>query len=98
MGHCINTDATDFVLPNPERQSECIGLALQRAGITPQDVDILSTHATGTISGDIQEISALRRVFDPECKVSINNTKSFIGHCMGAAGTGTCRESPIVYR
>ncbi|MBM00930.1 MAG: beta-ketoacyl synthase [Rhodopirellula sp.] len=86
VGHCINTDATDFVLPNPERQSECIGLALQRAGITPQDVDILSTHATGTISGDIQEISALRRVFDPECKVSINNTKSFIGHCMGAAG------------
>ena len=86
VGHCINTDATDFVLPNPERQSECIGLALQRAGITPQDVDILSTHATGTLSGDIQEISALRRVFDPECKVSINNTKSFIGHCMGAAG------------
>ena len=59
---------------------------MNMAGITPQDIDILSTHATGTISGDIQEVSALRKVFDDNCKVSINNTKSFIGHCMGAAG------------
>ena len=86
VGHSINTDATDFVLPNPERQAQCINLALQMANITAQDVDILSTHATGTTSGDIQEISALRKVFDESCKVSINNTKSFIGHCMGAAG------------
>ncbi|MBT6849108.1 MAG: beta-ketoacyl-[acyl-carrier-protein] synthase family protein, partial [Planctomycetaceae bacterium] len=57
VGYSINTDATDFVLPNPERQSQCVQIALGRAGITPADVDILSTHATGTKSGDIQEIA-----------------------------------------
>jgi 3-oxoacyl-[acyl-carrier-protein] synthase II len=85
-GYAINTDATDFVLPNPERQAQCVQLALKRAGLEPEDIDIVSTHATGTASGDTQECDALRRVFG-ECKsVKINNTKSFIGHAMGAAG------------
>ncbi len=53
-GYAINTDATDFVLPNPERQAQCVQLALQRAGLEPEDIDIISTHATGTNSGDIQ--------------------------------------------
>ena len=85
-GYAINTDATDFVLPNPERQSQCVQIALDRAGITPADVDILSTHATGTKSGDIQEIAGLRKVFQGKSNCSVNNTKSFIGHTMGAAG------------
>jgi len=85
-GYAINTDATDFVLPNPERQAQCVHLALRRAGLEPEDIDIVSTHATGTSSGDTQECVALRSVFG-ECKtVRINNTKSFIGHAMGAAG------------
>ena len=86
VGYSINTDATDFVLPNPERQSQCVQIALGRAGITPADVDILSTHATGTKSGDIQEIAGLRKVFQGNSNCSVNNTKSFIGHTMGAAG------------
>lgn len=86
VGYSINTDATDFVLPNPERQSQCVQIALDRAGITPADVDILSTHATGTKSGDIQEIAGLRKVFQGNSNCCVNNTKSFIGHTMGAAG------------
>ncbi len=85
-GYAINTDATDFVLPNPERQSQCVQIALDRAGITPADVDILSTHATGTKSGDIQEVAGLRKVFHGNSDCCVNNTKSFIGHTMGAAG------------
>ena len=85
-GYAINTDATDFVLPNPERQSQCVQIALNRAGITPADVDILSTHATGTKSGDIQEIAGLKKVFQGNSNCCVNNTKSFIGHTMGAAG------------
>lgn len=85
-GYAINTDATDFVLPNPERQAECVGIALQRAGITASDVDIVSTHATGTGQGDAQECQALRKVFASSTKTCFNNTKSFIGHAMGAAG------------
>jgi 3-oxoacyl-[acyl-carrier-protein] synthase II len=85
-GYAINTDATDFVLPNPQRQAECVALALARAGLAPEDIDIVSTHATGTGQGDAQECQALRQVFASSNKTCFNNTKSFIGHAMGAAG------------
>jgi 3-oxoacyl-[acyl-carrier-protein] synthase II len=85
-GYAINTDATDFVLPNPDRQAECVELALARAGLRPDQIDIVSTHATGTGQGDVQECSALRRVFGGSPNTYFNNTKSFIGHAMGAAG------------
>ncbi len=86
VGHAMNTDATDFVMPNPERQAQCIQLALQRAGLNATDIDIVSTHATGTISGDAQECTALRMAFEGCDRTCFNNTKSYIGHCMGAAG------------
>ncbi|MBX7072031.1 MAG: beta-ketoacyl-[acyl-carrier-protein] synthase family protein [Pirellulales bacterium] len=84
-GYAINSDATDFVLPNSERQAECMELALRRAGIAADEIDIVSTHATGTGAGDAQECQALRRVFG-EQRAAINNSKSFIGHTMGASG------------
>jgi 3-oxoacyl-[acyl-carrier-protein] synthase II len=86
VGYAMNTDATDFVLPNPQRQAECMEQALRRAGLVAEQVDIVSTHATGTDSGDIQECEALRRVFAGSDRTFFNNTKSFIGHTMGAAG------------
>jgi len=85
-GWCINSDATDAVLPNPERQTQCVQMALERAKLRPQDINIVSTHATATAQGDIQECIALRNVFQHCPQTYINNTKSFIGHCMGAAG------------
>jgi 3-oxoacyl-[acyl-carrier-protein] synthase II len=86
VSYAINTDATDFVLPNPERQAQCVKMALDRGGLTADRINIVSTHATGTNSGDSQEIQALRSVFDGCETVAFNNTKSFIGHTMGAAG------------
>jgi len=85
-GYHINSDASDFVLPHPERQAQCMLAALKMAKIGPQDIDIVNTHATATKLGDIQECHALRNVFGDHPGVAINNTKSFIGHCMGAAG------------
>ena len=85
-GYAINSDASDFVLLNPDRQAECMQLALRRAGLAAQQIDIVSTHATGTTSGDIQESMALRQVFGDSDKTCFNNTKSYIGHAMGAAG------------
>ncbi len=85
-GWCINSDATDAVLPNPDRQAECIEIALRRAGLRPQDIHLVSTHATATPLGDRQECEALRKVFADCPDTYINNTKSYIGHCMGAAG------------
>jgi 3-oxoacyl-[acyl-carrier-protein] synthase II len=88
-GYAMNSDAHDFVLPHPGRQAECMHLALRRAGMGAEDIDIVSTHATGTTSGDVQETLALRQVFAPDGRgghTLLNNTKSFIGHAMGAAG------------
>jgi len=86
VGYGQNSDATDFVLPHPARQAECIRLALKRAGMEPSEIDIVSTHGTGTHLGDEQECQAIREVFDGSGGTYINNTKSFIGHAMGAAG------------
>jgi len=85
-GYAINSDARDFVMPYGPRQAECINLALSRAGLKPDDVDIVNTHATGTVQGDIEECNALRKVFAGCESTYINNTKSMIGHAMGAAG------------
>jgi 3-oxoacyl-[acyl-carrier-protein] synthase II len=85
-GYAMNSDASDFVLPNPDRQAQCMTMALRRAGLNADDVDIVSTHATGTTSGDTQECAALRQVFGESKSARFNNSKSFIGHTMGAAG------------
>ena len=86
IGYAMNSDASDFVLPLASRQAECIRLALGRAGIEPAEVDIVSSHATATEQGDIEECEALRDVFGDCPSLAVNNTKSFIGHAMGAAG------------
>ena len=86
VGYRINSDAGDYVLPDPVRQAECMRAALSVAGMQPEDVDIVNTHATSTPMGDIQECKAINEVFGDSPTTYINNTKSFIGHCMGAAG------------
>ena len=86
VGYGMNTDATDFVLPNPERQAQCMNMALARAHLNADDIDIVSTHATGTGLGDELESQAVRTVFGESKTTYINNAKSFIGHTMGAAG------------
>jgi 3-oxoacyl-[acyl-carrier-protein] synthase II len=85
VGYAINSDAFDFVLPNAQRQAECMKLALNKAGISAGDIDIINTHATGTREGDVAECQAIREVFGNHVNVYINNTKSYIGHTMGAA-------------
>jgi 3-oxoacyl-[acyl-carrier-protein] synthase II len=86
VGYRINSDAGDYVLPDPVRQAECMRAALEVAGMQPEDIDIVNTHATSTPMGDIQECKAIREVFGDSPTTYVNNTKSFIGHCMGAAG------------
>ncbi|MDP6538497.1 MAG: beta-ketoacyl-[acyl-carrier-protein] synthase family protein [Planctomycetota bacterium] len=86
VGHHVNSDASDFVLPLAERQNECMRAAVESAGLSPGDIDLVSTHATATEQGDIQECRAVREVFGDEPGILVNNTKSYIGHAMGAAG------------
>lgn len=86
VGYHMNSDALDFVLPHPERQGECMRRALERARLNPEDVNIVNTHATATPRGDVQECEAVRSIWKDDPKVYVNNTKSYIGHAMGAAG------------
>ncbi len=86
IGHCVNSDGFDFVLPSSEGQNACMRGALASAGLQPEDVDILNTHATSTPSGDVVECEAVRAVFGDCPQLHVNNTKSYIGHAMGAAG------------
>ena len=86
VGYAINSDASDFVNPNNERQVECMHKAIRRAGLTPSDIDLVNMHATGTGAGDISESKAVRDAFAGSNKTYVNFTKGHIGHCMGAAG------------
>jgi 3-oxoacyl-[acyl-carrier-protein] synthase II len=85
-GYAINSDAEDFVLPKAERQAECMSAALLHAKMPASAITIVSSHATATPQGDVQECRAIQSVFGGQPDVFINNTKSFIGHAMGAAG------------
>lgn len=86
VGYAYNTDATDYVLPNTERQVECMQKALKKADINKEDIQIVNMHATGTNAGDINEAAAVRAMFNNCDGTYINFTKGHIGHCMGAAG------------
>ena len=86
IGYHSNSDASDFVLPNTERQIECMRMAIKKAGLDINEVDIVNMHATGTLQGDIQECVAVQKLFGEYPNVHVNATKGFIGHAMGAAG------------
>lgn len=86
VGYAMNSDAKDFVLPYGKRQAECMHLALKRAELRPEQIDLINTHATGTKQGDIEECKAINEVFGHCQSTYVNNTKSIIGHAMGAAG------------
>ncbi|MBM3976395.1 MAG: beta-ketoacyl-[acyl-carrier-protein] synthase family protein [Planctomycetes bacterium] len=85
-GWNVNSDGHDFVLPSAEGQNACMRGALAHAGLAPEDIDVLNTHATATPSGDEVECAAIRAVFSDSPRTFVNNTKSYIGHAMGAAG------------
>jgi 3-oxoacyl-[acyl-carrier-protein] synthase II len=87
VGWHVNSDATDFVLPDVNGQIACMRGALRHARLAPEAIDLISTHATSTPSGDEIECEAIRTVFGASPSTYVNNTKSFIGHAMGAAGS-----------
>jgi 3-oxoacyl-(acyl-carrier-protein) synthase len=85
-GYAINTDATDYMAPNGQRQEQCMARAIDKARVKPQDISIINTHSTSTPLGDETEGNAIFSLFGNNDNVHITNTKSYIGHTMGAAG------------
>ncbi|KJS54218.1 beta-ketoacyl synthase [Streptomyces rubellomurinus] len=83
LGYGLNCDAYHPVAPNQASLARCMELALENAGVSRDQVDLISAHGTGTKANDSTEVAAIREVFgEPPRTVSM---KSMLGHSMGAA-------------
>lgn len=84
-----NNDAYHITSPRPggEGGALCMQLALDEAGLKPEQVDYINTHGTATRKGDAYECAAIRTVFGAHAdKLPISSTKGSTGHLMGAGG------------
>lgn len=88
LGGGLSCDAYHMTEPSPDGEgvAHCIQNALNNAERDPSSVHYINCHATSTPAGDMAEIKALKKVFKNPAAVTINSTKSMIGHCLGAAG------------
>ncbi|OGS08444.1 MAG: hypothetical protein A2270_09140 [Elusimicrobia bacterium RIFOXYA12_FULL_51_18] len=72
---------------NGEGLARAIRLTLEDAGLTPEEIDYINAHGTGTRAGDRAETSAVKTALGERAgKVAISSTKSMTGHLLGAAG------------
>jgi nodulation protein E len=86
-GYGMASDSQDMVKPTIEGPSVAMQMALDDAGITPEQIDYLNAHGTATADNDINETKAIKNVFkDHAYKVAISSTKSMHGHPLGAGG------------
>ncbi|MCP3169119.1 beta-ketoacyl-ACP synthase II [Myxococcus qinghaiensis] len=89
VGYGANSDAYHVTQPAPEGEgaARCMRLALQSAGMNPEDVGYINAHGTSTPFNDANETKAIKAVFgDHARKVAVSSTKSMTGHMLGAAG------------
>lgn len=89
LGAAATADAYHMTAPHPEGLGviNVMNLALQDAGLRPEDIDYINVHGTSTPLGDVAELIAIQKVFgDAAYKLNISSTKSMTGHLLGAAG------------
>ncbi|TNE76340.1 MAG: beta-ketoacyl-[acyl-carrier-protein] synthase family protein [Bacteroidetes bacterium] len=81
------TDAYHQTASSPEGIGASITMkeAIEVAGITPDEVDYVNAHGTGTQNNDLSELTALKKVFTDKFPL-FSSTKGFTGHTLAAAG------------
>lgn len=88
VGYGATCDAYHITAPSPDGEgaAKAMKLALEEAGITPDKIDYINAHGTGTPYNDAFETKAVKEVFGADTKVPMSSTKSMTGHLLGAAG------------
>ena len=89
VGEGMTSDAYHMTAPDPDARGaqRVMQLAIQDAGIRPDEIDYINTHGTSTPLGDIAELKAIRNVFgDHIYEMNLDSTKSMTGHMIGATG------------
>lgn len=84
VGFGCNNNGGDLVLPNIDGITETLRLGLKDAGVSAEDVDFVSAHATATKMGDVIESQAIYNVYKDGPLVT--GLKSYMGHTMGSCG------------
>jgi 3-oxoacyl-[acyl-carrier-protein] synthase II len=85
IGFACNNNGGDLILPNLTGITNTLKLGLENAGINPEDVDLISAHATATKMGDIIEAQAIENVYGS--RPYVVGLKSYLGHTMAACGS-----------
>ncbi len=89
VGTGLTADAYHMTAPHPEGLGarNVMKLAIEDAGLKPEDIDYINVHGTATPLGDVSETKAIKYVFGEHAyKLNISSTKSMTGHLLGAAG------------
>lgn len=87
-GYSALCDAYHLTTPDPEgvMAAKAMRDAINKSRISPNDIDCISPHGTGTGANDLQEYSAMKIVFpDNYSEIPVCAIKSYLGHCMGSA-------------
>ena len=88
-GYGAATDVHHLTQPHPEGDAALITMqaACAMAGVSPEQIDYINSHGTGTPLNDIAEGNAIQRwAGDAVSSIRVSSTKSAIGHLLGGAG------------